>query len=130
MYMLICQFSCFPGSTSPGYGSYLPVSCHQILEKINFWDCLHFILEVYSPFSPNLETFLNSRVFLHNCASELWWSVLGPCLFRLNARPHRMSKATTMLYFGLNQFVFIEGKLSQNLNKWCAIFCILKPFFI
>ena len=38
-----------------------------------------------------------------------------------------MSKATPMLYFA--QFVFIEGKLSQNLNKRGTIFCILKPYF-
>lgn len=83
-----------------------------------------FIAHVF----PDLETFLNSRAFLHILC---YWTLMVciRSLSVLNARPHTKSKATPMLYFGLSQFVFIEGRLSHYLIKRCAIFCILKPFF-
>ena len=41
-----------------------------------------------------------------------------------------MSKAITMLYFGLSRILFVEDELSHYENERRAIFCILNLFYL
>ena len=105
----------------------------NLLEKINFWNCLCFSLEVYiAHVFPNLETFLNFRVFLHILCH---W-ILMVCIRSLSVnlmqeliecpKPH---PCYTLVSVNLCLSKASHHRKYRYVNKRCAIFCILKPFF-